>query len=168
MSEMIHNFPPAIHFGWGEAKGTAKHVRNLGGAMVLIVTDEGVRKAGLLKGVQASLKKEEIPFMFFDGVQPNPTDLNVMEGLEIYRSEGCNAVVAVGGGSPMDAAKGVVLMARHPGRLEEYYVGADPRSRITGDVPSFIAIPTTSGTGSEASTRGVITNTAENRKRVII
>jgi 4-hydroxybutyrate dehydrogenase len=167
LSDMIYNFPPAIHFGWGEAENVAGHVKDLKGTKVLIVTDEGCRKVGLLKDVVASLEGEGVPYEAFDGVQPNPTDTNVMEGLSVYREAGCDTVLAVGGGSPIDAAKGVILMANHPGRLEEYYRGAAPRRPVTGDVPPFIAVPTTSGTGSETSRGGIITDTRENRKRAI-
>ena len=164
---MIYNFPPAIHFGWGEAKKVSEHVISLKGKKALIVTDEGCRKVGLLNGIIKSLEKEEISFEVFDGVQPNPTDKNVLDGLSFFKDSGCDIVVAVGGGSPIDAAKGIILMANHPGRLEEYYSGADPKRLVTDDVPPFIALPTTSGTGSETSRGGIITDTSENRKRSI-
>ena len=168
MSDMIYNFPFAIHFGWGETENVAGHVKDLKGTKVLIVTDEGCTKVGLLMDVIASLEGEGMPYEVFDGVQPNPTDKNVMEGLSVYCEAGCDTVIAVGGGSPMDAAKGVILMANHPGRIEEYYIDLAPRKPITGDVPPLIAVPTTSGTGSETSKGGIITDTKENRKRAII
>jgi len=164
---MVYNFPPAIHFGWGEAERVGGYVRELGGSNALIVTDEGVEGVGLLAGIESSLEKERIPFTVFNGVQPNPTDGNVEEGLKVYIESRSNVIITVGGGSPMDAAKGIVLMANHPGRLEEYYAGAEPRRPVTADVPNFIAIPTTSGTGSEVSRGAIITDTAENRKRAI-
>ena len=164
---MIYNFPESIHFGWGEAKNIGRLAKELGFTRALIVTDEGVERVGLLDDVKASLKGEGISFEVYNGVQPNPTDLNVEEGIRAYQKADCDAVVAVGGGSPMDAAKGVVLMARHPGSLMEYYSGEDPRRAVTSDVPPFIAVPTTSGTGSEASRGGIITDTSENRKRAI-
>jgi len=164
---MIYNFPESIHFGWGEAKNIGRLAKGLGFTKALIVTDEGVEQVGLLDGVKASLKGEGISNETFNGVQPNPTDLNVEEGVRAYRETDCDAVIAVGGGSPMDAAKGVILMTRHPGSLREYYSGEDPRRPVTSDVPPFIAVPTTSGTGSEASRGGIITDTSENRKRVI-
>ena len=164
---MIYNFPESIHFGWGETENIGRLAKGLGFTRALIVTDEGVERVGLLNGVKTSLKGEDISFETFNGVQPNPTDLNVEEGVKAYRETDCDAVIAVGGGSPMDAAKGIVLMTRHPGNLREYYSGADPRRPVTSDVPPFIAVPTTSGTGSEASRGGIITDTSENRKRVI-
>jgi len=167
LNSMVYNFPESIHFGWGEVKNVGRYAKGLGSTRTLIVTDEVVEGVGLLKGVTESLEGAGIPFTVFNGVQPNPTDVNVEEGLRAYREGGCDAVVAVGGGSPMDAAKGIVLMARHPGSLREYYAGEDPRRPVTQNVPPFIAVPTTSGTGSEASRGGIITDTSENRKRVI-
>lgn len=167
MSEMVYNFSPSIFFRWGEVKRAGGCAGDLGASKALIVTDEGVERVGLLEGVKASLEEAGIPFVVFTGVQPNPTDLNVEEGLVVYREEGCDSVIAVGGGSPMDAAKGVILMVNHEGNLGEYYAGAENRRPITADVPVFIAIPTTSGTGSEASRGGIITDTSENRKRAI-
>jgi 4-hydroxybutyrate dehydrogenase len=164
---MVYNFPGSIRFGWGEAKNIGRLTKGLGFKRALIVTDEGVERVGLLDGVKSSLEGEGVSFMVFNGVQPNPTDLNVEDGVKMYREADCDAVVAVGGGSPMDAAKGIILMTRHPGSLGEYYSGEDPRRLVTSDVPPFIAVPTTSGTGSEASRGGIITQTSENRKRAI-
>ena len=138
---MSYNFPESIHFGWGEAKNIGRLAKGLGFTKALIVTDEGVERVGLLDGVKASLKGEGISNETFNGVQPNPTDLNVEEGVRAYRETDCDAVIAVGGGSPMDAAKGVVLMARHPGSLMEYYSGEDPRRAVTSDVPPLLPCP---------------------------
>ena len=143
MSAIIYNFPSAIHFGWEEAEKISEHIRSLKGTKALIVTDEGCRKVGLLNGIIASLEMEGITFEVFDGVQPNPTDKNVMEGLSIYRE------------------------SNHPGLLEEYYRGANLKRPVTEDVPPFIVLPTTSGTGSETSKGGIITDISENRKRSI-
>lgn len=167
MSNMIYNFPPAIHYGWGEAKRIGGYIRDLHANQVLIVTDKGVERAGLLARVEASLLRERISFVVYNSVQPNPTDRNVEEGLEVYRENGCDVVVAVGGGSPMDAAKGIVLTATHPGSLGDYYRDTEPMRLITSDVPGFVAVPTTSGTGSEVSRGAIITDTSQNRKRGI-
>jgi alcohol dehydrogenase class IV len=167
MSRMIYNYPQNIYFNWGESKKTGEHAAELGRRHALIVTDKGVKQVGLLQDIATSLDATNVSYTVFDGVQPNPTDLNVAEGLSIYNSEECDMVMAVGGGSPMDAAKGIILMAKHPGSLKEYFTGEPNRRPITGGVPPFIAIPTTSGTGSEVSRGGIISDTQENRKRVI-
>jgi 4-hydroxybutyrate dehydrogenase len=132
----------------------------------LIVTDEGLEKTGILRQVTERLEKKGSDYAAFKGVHPNPTEADVANGLKVYREEGCDSVIALGGGSPMDAAKAILTMVNHPGELELYYVGAPGRRMITGEIPPFIAIPTTSGTGSETS-RGAIITDSTNRKRSV-
>jgi alcohol dehydrogenase class IV len=164
---MVYNFPKDIYFGWGESGKTGEFAVDLGCGRVLIVTDEGVIKAGLLKSIVESLESSNIAYEIFSQIQPNPTDENVISGLEHFRKARCDTVIAVGGGSPLDAAKGIILMSEHTGQLREYYSGETDKKKITGNVPLFMALPTTSGTGSEVSRGGIITDTEENRKRVI-
>lgn len=166
MSSIAYNFPGAIHVGWGESDKIAIHVSELGEGKTFIVTDNGVINAGILKKITQSLDEAGVPHIIFDGVQPNPTDKNVYEGVAKYREENCDNILAVGGGSPIDAAKGILVMARHPGTLKNYYRGAPDYTPITSDIPPFIVVPTTSGTGSEVS-RGAIITDENNRKRSI-
>ena len=166
MSSIAYNFPGAIHVGWGESDKIAIHVSEIGECKTFIVTDNGVINAGILKKITQSLDEAGVPHIIFDGVQPNPTDKNVYEGVAKYREENCDNILAVGGGSPIDAAKGILVMARHPGTLKNYYRGAPDYSPITSDIPPFIVVPTTSGTGSEVS-RGAIITDENNRKRSI-
>ncbi len=166
MSSIGYNFPGAIHVGWGESDKIAIHVSELGEGKTFIVTDNGVINAGILKKITQSLDEAGMPHIIFDGVQPNPTDKIVYEGVAKYREENCNIILAVGGGSPIDAAKGILVMARHPGTLKNYYRGAPDYTPITSDIPPFIVVPTTSGTGSEVS-RGAIITDENNRKRSI-
>ncbi|MCW4049852.1 MAG: iron-containing alcohol dehydrogenase [Candidatus Bathyarchaeota archaeon] len=166
MSEIIYNFPPSIHFGWGELANLAQYVKTLNGKHVFIVTDQGLVMTGILGIVEERLQEVEIEYTIFDGVQPNPTYKNVHEGLTKYREHECDLVLAVGGGSPMDAAKAILVMTRHPGELANYYSGAEKKLQITDDLPPFLVVPTTSGTGSEVS-RGAIITDDKNRKRAI-
>jgi len=166
MSSIGYNFPGAIHVGWGESDKIAIHVSELGEGKTFIVTDNGVINAGILKKITQSLDEAGVPHIIFDGVLPNPTDKIVYEGVTKYREENCNIILAVGGGSPIDAAKGILVMARHPGTLKNYYRGAPDYTPITRDIPPFIVVPTTSGTGSEVS-RGAIITDENNRKRSI-
>jgi alcohol dehydrogenase class IV len=166
MSSIAYNFPGAIHVGWGDSDNIALYVSELGECKTFIVTDNGVINAGIIKKITQSLDEAGVPHIIFDGVQPNPTDKNVYEGVAKYREENCDLILAVGGGSPIDAAKGMLVMARHPGTLKNYYRGAPDYSPITSDIPPFIVVPTTSGTGSEVS-RGAIITDENNRKRSI-
>ena len=166
MSSFTYNFPDSIHAGWGESEKIPRYVSELGGGKTFIVTDSGVRKAGMVDKITMNLDEAGIRYSVFDEVQPNPTERNVYDGVARYREEGCGDVLAVGGGSPIDAAKGILVMARHPGTLRNYYRGEPDFIPITGDVPPFTAVPTTSGTGSEVS-RGAIITDESNRKRAI-
>ncbi len=167
MSKMTYTFPQVIHFGWGEANSIGGYIRDLPAKKVLIVTDKGVEGAGLLTGIEASLEQESICFVVYSGIEPNPNERNVEEGLEVYRKASCDVVIAVGGGSPIDAAKGIIVLATHPGYLRDYYKDAEQRRLITSNVLGFLAVPTTSGTGSEVSRGAIITDTRQNRKRCI-
>lgn len=163
MSNITYNFPRAIHFGWGEAENIAQRVEDLG-KNVLIVTDKGIVNAGLLKPIQESLEYASFSITVYNGVQPNPTYLNVEEATALYKENGCDVVIGLGGGSPIDTAKGVLVMANHSRDQHEYYRGTKDMKPITADVPPLVAVPTTSGTGSEVS-RGAIITDKSNRKR---
>jgi 4-hydroxybutyrate dehydrogenase len=166
MSNITYNFPASIIFSWGEAEKIADHVKSIDALKPLIVTDEGLEKTGILRQVTERLEQKGSGYAIFKGVHANPTETDVANGLKVYREEGCDSVIALGGGSPMDAAKAILTMVNHPGELELYYVGAPGRRMITGEIPPFIAIPTTSGTGSETS-RGAIITDSTNRKRSV-
>lgn len=153
-------FGASIEFGMGSVRNVALDLKKRNVVKPLIVTDKGVVNAGIVDKVLQQLDT----YAIFDGVQPNPTDKNVMDGLDVYRANGCDSILGVGGGSPIDAAKGIRVLAGNPGHVSEYYYSTD----YNRDIPPLIAIPTTSGTGSEVSRGGVITDTGENRKKIII
>jgi 4-hydroxybutyrate dehydrogenase len=163
---MVYNFPPSIYFSWGETENLANHVQALNSEKILVVTDRGIRKAGILSMIEEELVKARLEFVVFDDVQPNPSYRNVLDGLSLYRENKCDSVLALGGGSPIDAAKGILLLANHSGELNRYFRGASDPLPVTDDMPPFIAVPTTSGTGSETS-RGAIITDESNRKRSI-
>ena len=152
--------PPSIQFGAGAIENLAKHIHTFGGQKPLIVTDEGVTNAGILSKTVDPLERAKIDFTVFDTVQPNPTDLSVLKGLDTYRAEDCDVVVAVGGGSVMDAAKGIRILTTHEPPLENYYLDVGGIDRITSNLPALICIPTTAGTGSEVSQGSIITDTS--------
>ena len=157
---MNYSLPPSIQFGAGAIQNLGEHVRAFDGKKPFIVTDEGVTNAGILSKTVEPLEKTQIDSAIFDAVQPNPTDLSVLEGLEAYRAEGCDVVIAVGGGSVMDAAKAIRILATHEPPLESYYLDAGGIDRISSNLPALICIPTTAGTGSEVSQGSIITDTS--------
>jgi 4-hydroxybutyrate dehydrogenase len=127
----------------------------------LVVTDAGVRAAGLLDRTVAALggRKHAV----FDATPSNPTERAVRAAAELYRSEGCDGLVAIGGGSSIDLAKGVAIAATHPGPLTTYATIEGGSPRISERVAPLIAIPTTAGTGSEVA-RGAIVIVDDGRK----
>jgi alcohol dehydrogenase class IV len=127
----------------------------------LIVTDAGVKAAGILERVLGVL--QGLPVAVFDGTPSNPTEAAVRAAAQVYAAEGCDGLVAVGGGSSIDLAKGVAIAATHPGPLSHYATIEGGSPRITAAAAPLIAIPTTAGTGSEVA-RGAILIVADGRK----
>jgi len=127
---------------------------------VLVVTDNDIVKIDLIDGLLESLQKSGITYTVFSDIQPNPTIQNVEEGLKVYRDNNCRGVVAFGGGSPIDCAK--IIAARTTNKK--------PVKKMKGlfklwrRVPFLLAIPTTAGTGTEATIAAVITDPKEHEK----
>ncbi len=119
----------------------------------LVVTDAGVRAAGVLQFALDALK--DTPHAVFDQTPSNPTEAAVRAAVAVYRREGCDGLVAVGGGSSIDLAKGVAIAVSHDGPLKTYATIEGGSPKITDRVPPLIAVPTTAGTGSEVA-RGAI------------
>jgi alcohol dehydrogenase class IV len=141
-----------------------KELRKLTGRPCpLIVTDSGIVKAGLLGRLTTVLEKARIPYRIFDSVEPNPSDQTVHRGYDYYREAGCNALIALGGGSPMDTAKAIGILTKNPGRIFDY-IGAE---KVTRPLPPFICVPTTYGTGSEVTPFVVITDPTRRYKCTI-
>ena len=126
----------------------------------MFVTDQGIVNAGVLQQVMDVLPSEQACHVFKD-TPPNPTVQAVALALTEFKAARCDGLIAVGGGSSIDCAKGVALMAHHGGALQDYAKGGT--RQITADTLPLIAVPTTAGTGSEVS-RGAVITTAEHRK----
>lgn len=130
----------------------------------LVVSDHGIAAAGLLERVKALLPSGTPRFL---DVPPNPTEEAVSAALAVYRMETCDGIVAIGGGSPIDLAKGVSLLATQPGPLETYAAIYGGIARIGANVAPVIAVPTTAGTGAEVG-RAALLTLADGRKLGII
>ena len=142
-------------FGFGASSLLEKVLGELGIARPLVVTDPGVRAAGVADGV-VDRTGDVGPFTWFDRTPPNPTEEAVLEATEVSRAAGCDGIVAIGGGSSIDLAKGVALMATHPAPLVDYAAVNGGVERITSRVVQTVAIPTTAGTGSEVGRAAMI------------
>ena len=155
---------PEIVYGEGAISLSGRHAGNLGASKVLIVTDPGVRKAGWCSKVEESLKDSGIPYVVFDRVTENPKDHEVMEGASVCSEQTCDLIIAVGGGSPMDCAKGIGVVMGNPGNILEFE-GVD---MIPNPGPPLIFIPTTAGTSADVSQFSIITDTTRGVKIAII
>ena len=143
-----------IHFGAGALASVSDTLRDLGISRPLVVSDRGIADSGLLEKLKARLSPGATYFL---DVPTNPTESAVKEALRAYRDGGCDGIIAFGGGSPIDLAKGVALLATHSGDLEQYAAILGGVPRITAAVAPLIAIPTTAGTGSEVGRAALIT-----------
>jgi 4-hydroxybutyrate dehydrogenase len=143
-----------IEFGPGTLASLADATRELAMTRPLLVADKGVLAAGLVAKATAHLPAGTPLFL---DTPPNPTESAVKAALAMYRAEGCDGIIALGGGSPIDLAKGVALLATHDGDLEHFAMIYGGLERITGKVAPVIAIPTTAGTGAEVGRAALLT-----------
>jgi alcohol dehydrogenase len=160
----IFNVPAAVVVGQGALGELPGQVQRLGAQRVLLVTDKFFAANGLADRVRRLLNDSGIPGEIFDDVQPDPTDANVRAGLARYRASEAGLIVALGGGSPIDAAKAIAILATNGEPLRQY-MGYHKVARP--GVP-LIAIPTTAGTGSEVTKVSVITDTERDVKMMML
>ena len=139
--------PTKVIHGPGSLQETGTQFKTLGGTKALVVTDKGVRGAGLVDGVLESLQKSGVPAVVFDEVEEDPGGTTVGKGAEFASKEKCDAIVAVGGGSPISAARAIGVVVTNGGRIKDY-VGLNKAQKPP--LP-LIAIPTTAGSGTEVS-----------------
>jgi alcohol dehydrogenase class IV len=159
----VFTFPNRIIFGAGKRATLETELNRLGIKRPLVVTDAGLAASGLLSESLASVASAVV----FQGVQGNPTEADVLSGLEVYHAKRCDGLIGLGGGSPIDAAKAIRLLATHPGRLADYDYTQGGLDRITPDLPPMLAVPTTAGTGSEAG-RGTLIQLPQTRRKTIV
>jgi hypothetical protein len=145
-----------IRFDFGALSELQDDLRELGIKAPLIISDEGIAKAGLIDRIRTVLSAgPDLPV--FTKTPANPTEGAVLEAMELYRQANCDGLIAIGGGSPIDLAKGVALLSTHDGDLEQYAAILGGIPKITSAVAPLIAIPTTAGTGSEVGRAALIT-----------
>ncbi len=155
MNGFEFKLPTEIRFGRGISAAAGEEAKKLGATKVLIVADKGVINAGITKPVEKSLEYAGIPYIYHDNLNSNPRIWQCEEGYEIAKKEGVDCLVAVGGGTSMDAAKAIGTLLTHGGKVRDW-VGFDTlKTRIT----PLICVPTTAGTGSEVTPDAVITDT---------
>ncbi|MDA8449112.1 iron-containing alcohol dehydrogenase [Acidovorax sp. NCPPB 3859] len=157
---LIH-YITQIQIEFGAVRLLAQECARAGITRPLVVTDPGVKAAGVLQAALDALAG--LPVAVFDQTPANPTEAAVRAAVEIYRAHGCDGLIAVGGGSAIDCAKGIAIAATHDGPLTHYATIEGGSPRITERVAPLIAVPTTAGTGSEVA-RGAILIVDDHRK----
>lgn len=155
---------PEIIFGRGSLNYAGLCARRLGGRKVFLVSDEGIEKAGWLQRLMDILEKEGIEWVYYPGVTANPRDYQVEQGAELYRKNGTDVIIAIGGGSPMDTAKGIAILASNGGRIRDY----EGANKVEKPLPPMVLITTTAGSGSDVSQFCIITDVERGVKMSII
>ncbi|OGP55218.1 MAG: hypothetical protein A2162_06470 [Deltaproteobacteria bacterium RBG_13_52_11b] len=155
--------PTKIIHGFGSVKLIPEECNRLGIKKAIVVTDEGLVKAGVIKEITAILDGAKIPYVVYDKVEEDPSMKTVHEGEKLRQAEGCNGVIILGGGSPLCAGKGIAVVAANGGKIADYQgVG----KMKVAPLP-VIGIPTTAGSGSEVSPTFLISNEEKNTKMAI-
>jgi alcohol dehydrogenase class IV len=158
-------FPTAIHFGPGARKLVTGHLRDAGCKRPLIVTDRALSRLPVLAEFRTHLT--DLQVAVFDGIHGNPSCAMVMAGAAAFKAHGADCVIGFGGGAALDVAKVVGVMATHDGDVLEY-VWDHPQVRpIRNALPHFVALPTTSGTGSEVGRSAVVSENDTHLKRTV-
>ncbi|MEJ2153703.1 MAG: iron-containing alcohol dehydrogenase [Desulfobacteraceae bacterium] len=155
---------PEIIFGCGALSGIGHCAERLGGEKIFLVTDPGIIKAGWVDKALQSLKRMRLDAVVYDNVVSNPRDYQIEQGVQLYQQKKCDVIVAVGGGSPIDAAKGIAVLATNYGSINEFY-GCN---RVSHPIPPLICAPTTAGTGADVSQFAVVLDSQEKMKMCVL
>ncbi len=158
------NIPSTVVTGAGASRELVPQLARLGARRVLLVTDAFMVSSGVAGGFVGAVEAAGIGVALFAGVQPDPTDANVRAGLEHFRTAGCDAIVALGGGSPIDAAKAIAVLVNNPEPLSLY----QGYHKVPRAGAPLVVIPTTAGTGSEVTKVAVITDTTRDVKMMML
>lgn len=162
--EFMFGIPSFVHFGEGVSKKLGEIAAGLGAKSAFVVYDKGVKAAGIVDGLIASLNQASILTTEFDGVVPNPHDTLVENAATQARLSNADIVVAIGGGSAIDAAKAINILLTNPSPINAY----EGVNQVKLPTKPLIAIPTTSGTASEVTAVSVVTDTVRTKKMVIV
>ena len=153
--------PSHIFIGNTALSEAVPYIKKCGGR-AFIVTGKHVGKSPMMQQLKKALEGDRIPYYVFDGITGEPTDAMIEEGVALYKKTGCQFVIGIGGGSPLDSAKAIAAMAVSKGKIADYN-----GKEITGKVPGIVAIPTTAGTGSEATKFTIITDQEKDIKMLL-
>ena len=167
MSIHRFSFPTPIHFGPGVRSKLADFLKGEGHKRPLIVTDKGLAALPLHKEISGLLAGSGLKVATFSGIWGNPVKSQVTEGVRAFRAHDADCIVGLGGGAALDVAKAIALMATHPGDLFDYEDEKPGARPIDGEIPFWVAVPTTSGTGSEVGRSSVVSDDQTHIKKII-
>src|SRR6478752_3014772 len=162
-----YNFPTTIRFGAGASKELGDYLQKNGLSRPLIVTDAIVAQLDFFKEIINDLKKKNIPAEIFSDIHKNPVKSDVYKGTEVFDQTNRDSIIGIGGGAALDVARAIVLRINHREDLFKYddLIGGD--IYVTNDVPHFITIPTTAGTGSEVGRSAIIADDVTHQKKIL-
>ncbi len=155
---------PEFIFGVGAMGLFERYLVNLDVRRPFLVSDPGVHAAGWTQVVVEGIERQGLAYTLFEDVTPNPKDYEVAAGVERFRANRCDGIVVVGGGSPIDCAKGIGILASNGGEITDYE-GVDT---ISSPIPPLLCIPTTAGSSADVSQFAIITHTVQQRKLAIV
>lgn len=155
---------PEIFFGRGSLTYAGTCALRLGAEKIFFVSDSGLEESGWVDRVFKILEKEHLKWVYYSDISSNPRDWQIEKGARLYQKNGCDVVIALGGGSPMDAAKGIALVASNGGRVNDY----EGANRISYPLPPMVFIPSTASSGSDISQFTIITDMERQVKMSII
>lgn len=161
------SFPTPIYFGNGVRKDVAAFLKSQGFQKPLVVTDRGIADQPFFKEFLGLLEKGGLKAQAFTGIWGNPVKSQVSEGVKSFQTSGADSIIGLGGGAAIDVAKAIALMATHPGDLFDYEDEKPGAKPIDGEIPFWIAVPTTSGTGSEVGRSTVVSDDVTHLKKII-
>ncbi|PML77288.1 iron-containing alcohol dehydrogenase [Enterovibrio norvegicus] len=164
MKDFNFKIPQNIEFGLGSLNKLPEILTNNNSDHVFLISDRGLESLGVVKKVQEIIEAGGIKCTSYLDVKPNPTIAIVNEAVALYKECGASSIVALGGGSPLDVAKTVGILAKFGGDIKQY----EGLNKVPGPIVPMIAIPTTAGTGSEATASSVITDEAINYKFSVV
>ncbi len=160
------NYPTTIFYGEDCLQPLASAIKKSGYHKPLVVTDKTLVKLGLVSKLEGPFGIEGLKLTIFSETHTNPLEEDVERGILVYKDHDCDCLVALGGGSPIDVAKVIMLRVNHEGPLEPYDDALGGDRLIVNDMPPLYAIPTTAGTGSEVGRSGVVTLASTNTKTI--
>lgn len=167
MSIYRFSFPTTIHFGAGVRNQVANHFHEQKIDSLLVVTDEILSRLSFFIEYIESLRKAGLAVSIFSGVKGNPVKSQVLAGVAAFRQSQATAILGIGGGAALDVAKAIALMVHHPGDIFDYEDEKPGALPVDKEIPYWVAIPTTAGTGSEVGRSTVVADDATHVKKVI-